>query len=373
VKGARWLGVVVPLGVAGLATLALLELGVRWLTPQPLGFSWLDPNGLEIHVPHLDATYRRSEFAARVRINGLGLRGPEIEEPKPAGRIRVLALGDSFVEGMQVGEADLMTTRAERALAAAGRPVEIVNGGVSGYGTDDALDLLRAYGPRLAPDLVVLFFCIANDYQNNLVEGRCRLEGGHLRCDAPPRPTRRQLRFAHAKSWLASHFELYQALKTSATSPFFERIGLRAPLAPAAPASMPFGADVFREPPPAYVADAFRLSAALLAALRDEARALGAPLWLVPVPIREQVEDAQWTEFGESLPPTARDAPQRALAASAAALGVPVLDPLPAFRARDASGEHLYWRIDAHFNATGHEVMASLLTPALRDFAERRP
>ena len=47
----------------------------------------------------------RGEFMGKpVRINALGLRGPEIAEPRPAGRRRVASFGDSITFGYGVGD-----------------------------------------------------------------------------------------------------------------------------------------------------------------------------------------------------------------------------------------------------------------------------
>src|SRR5918997_5048036 len=111
------------------------------------------------------------EFRTDVRINSLGLRGPELDSV-PAGGLRVLVLGDSWVAGLEVPEdrtysavlADELTDRL-------GVPVQVVNAGVRGYGTDQAWLLYRERLRQLEPDLVV-YHTTGNDPEDNMVVHR---------------------------------------------------------------------------------------------------------------------------------------------------------------------------------------------------------
>ena len=47
------------------------------------------------------------------------------------------------------------------------RPVEVINAGVSGFGTDQELLWLREEGVKYAPDLVLLAVYPHNDFMNN--------------------------------------------------------------------------------------------------------------------------------------------------------------------------------------------------------------
>src|SRR5262249_1154366 len=80
-------------------------------------------------------------------------KNPEIE--------RVLVLGDSFTEGVQVGEDDLFTARMERADP----HLEVWNAGVGGYGTVQEYLYLATDGLKFHPDLVLLMF-----YENDLTD-----------------------------------------------------------------------------------------------------------------------------------------------------------------------------------------------------------
>lgn len=87
--------------------------------------------------------------------NSRGLRGKrEYALQPPPGVLRVAAFGDSFVFATEVGDDDVWSRQAERMEPR----VEVLNYGVGGYGTDQALLLYRRRGQELAPQVVVLGF-----------------------------------------------------------------------------------------------------------------------------------------------------------------------------------------------------------------------
>jgi lysophospholipase L1-like esterase len=349
------------------ASLAAAELVVRRVRPQPIGFSYWTRDGLQIHIPGRSGIYRRSEFAIPVRFNAHGFRGGEFAIPKPAGVFRVLALGDSVTEGMQVVEDRLFTTRLERTLAPAGMRMELLNLGVSGYGTDDALDVLRRYGPELEPDLVLLGFTLGNDVRNNLLQGHCRLEEGRLACEPLERLSRGRFLWKRWRSELANRSQLYQLWRAATDTHWSQREEARAGVAPGLDPDLAFAIDAHREPEPEYLAQGLALTAALFEALGREAEALGAPLWVVVFPTRDQVEDARWELFVRAADgaPLARAGPQRAIARAARAAGLEVIDPLASFLER-ARREALFFQVDAHFSEKGHAAVAESIATALR-------
>jgi lysophospholipase L1-like esterase len=355
------------LALSGIASLALAECSVRALWPQPLGFSYLNEDGFILHVPNREGEYRRDDFRARVRINSTGFRGDEFAIPKPAGTFRIVALGDSFAEGMQVHDEETFAALLEASLTTPERPVEVANLGVSGYGTSQELALLRVFGPRLEPDLVIVFFCLANDVRNNLQSDLCRWQDGRLECRLPERPSPRRLALAHLRGQIATRSHLFQLLRAATASPVFQQIGVRAPVPPESTPEMPFGIDLYRATPPAYLADGLALTRETLRELAARAADLGAETWLVLLPIREQIWDRKWNELAATAPePPLRDGPQRPLRAIAAEIGMPVVDLYQAFRDHNGAGETLYWPIDGHFDAAGHALTAREVADALR-------
>lgn len=113
------------------------------------------------------------EFRGQVSINSLGLRGPELP-PRPDKGLRVMVLGDSVVAGFEVNDDQTFVARLQESLThAVGSPVQTINAGVRGYGTDQALLYFREHGRKLEPDLVV-FQAANNDAEDNTTLHRAR-------------------------------------------------------------------------------------------------------------------------------------------------------------------------------------------------------
>jgi len=95
-------------------------------------------------------------YTHEVRVNALGLRGPELE-PKQPGERRVLFLGDSLTYGQGVAEEDTVPSALERELAArTGARWTVVNAGHRAYDTPQELALLEELGETVQPDVVLL-------------------------------------------------------------------------------------------------------------------------------------------------------------------------------------------------------------------------
>ncbi len=102
----------------------------------------------------------RTELGAKVEVNTMGLRGPEISKGKPPGIRRVLVVGDSSVYGHGVHQNEVFSHLLNESL---GPSVEVINGGIPGYSTFQTLNLLELRGWNLAPDLLI----IANLWSDN--------------------------------------------------------------------------------------------------------------------------------------------------------------------------------------------------------------
>jgi len=115
------------------------------------------PSGLRIPLPGFTA--------GPIRINSLGFRGAEIEQPKPPGRIRLAFLGASttFCAEATALEATWPHLVVD-GLRAAEPALEFdyVNGGVGGYTTTESLANLEHRVAPLQPD-VILYYEATND------------------------------------------------------------------------------------------------------------------------------------------------------------------------------------------------------------------
>ena len=145
-----------------LGSLLLMELTLRvW---DPIGLRYLSdvrryaatrvPSAdfWSLHAPGSRVTVRGVDY----RFNAHGLRGGEIAVPKPAGRTRVMILGDSVVLGWGVQEDSLFSDRLQRGIDPARERIEVVGAGCGEWNTRNEWEWLRARGFDLAPDAVVL-------------------------------------------------------------------------------------------------------------------------------------------------------------------------------------------------------------------------
>ncbi len=96
-----------------------------------------------------------------------GLREPEPELPRPAGRSRVLVLGDSTFFGHGVEDDETLGRQLEAQLKAGGLDVDSANGAISGYSTEQTLLLLEEDGWALDPTLLI----IGNLWSDNNSDG----------------------------------------------------------------------------------------------------------------------------------------------------------------------------------------------------------
>lgn len=142
----------------------LLEIGIRVYSsaffPKMME---LDPNLGWRHARDQEKIFANElGESVVVRQNGYGHRGAERSPEKPAGVRRILALGDSFTEAVQVGEDEMFTTLLERRVP----NLEVLNAGVGGYGTVQQYLYLQSEGLRFQPDTVLLMF-YKNDLKDN--------------------------------------------------------------------------------------------------------------------------------------------------------------------------------------------------------------
>jgi len=98
----------------------------------------------------------------RVVQNRSGHRGAELVGTKRTGSLRVLFLGDSFTEAVQVNDNELFTAR----LDLDDGQFESINAGVGGWGTVQQYLYLENEGVKFLPDVVVQMF-YSNDLSDN--------------------------------------------------------------------------------------------------------------------------------------------------------------------------------------------------------------
>ena len=313
---------------------------------------------------------RRPEFEVEMRINADGLRDREYPLERPPGGWRLLLFGDSFVEGWGVSSEDAVSSRLEARLQseAPDTPVEAINFGVAGYGTDQELLLFEQSGKRYRPDQVLLFF-YANDLINNASDRGIGSERGYkpyFRVDprgpaAPPGGAREEEPLLGRIERLAVGAPAGQV--PQGASPRVRR----APQGVSPARGVPEGSrqrfyEVLYGVEDDPTAERYwRLTGELLRAFRESASRARAELILVYAPAIVQVEAENWRMkrdlFG-LIGEFDLDKPNRRLAEAAARDGIPLLDLSPAFR-KHSGHRRLYYE-ESHWTPEGHALAARL-------------
>lgn len=162
----RWLSKTLLVAMSVAAGLLLAEGGLRIARFQTGGLyrradlvtgSSLRPNARAVNA---------REGYGIIRINSQGLRDHETTPIKPSSVFRVIMLGDSYLEAAQVDLDASVSKVLERMLRKEGQ-FEVLNFGVSGYGTTQEYLQLKEYGFKFSPDLVLLCLTLGNDVRNN--------------------------------------------------------------------------------------------------------------------------------------------------------------------------------------------------------------
>ena len=151
----------------GAAEVVLRVMDLRYLRAHRIGADRIYNYDAELGwfpVPNSDVSFTGIR-TIRVHHNSLGFRDIEHDA---AAKPTVAFIGDSFVWGYDV-EQNVRFTEALRTQLPGQR---IVNAGVTAYGTDQELLLLRRLWDRIKPDVVVLMVCVDNDRKDNTVNTR---------------------------------------------------------------------------------------------------------------------------------------------------------------------------------------------------------
>lgn len=320
------------------------------------------------------ALFRRSEYVQEVRINSLGQRDRERVYDRPPGTFRILALGDSFVEGYTVSLEATATQVLEGRLSRPGCPVEVLNAGTAGYSTDQEYLFFREEGYRYEPDVVALFFYyndIAPTLQGNYY-GRpkpqfvARGDTLRLKRGTLPRPSpreRAQLEASDAGGTRSALLEWTRQRLQRGQPGLYNRLaafGLWSALPVGPP--RPDLAVYRRRDIPAWVETGFNQIAALLRALRDEVASRAGRLVVVYVPnpmeVSERARELTRIAYGMNDEDWDVDRVRRRLAAIASRQRIPLVDLTPGMRSAQGLLEGPYLVVDRHWNALGHRIAA---------------
>jgi len=359
---------VVGVGIA--AAVLAFELYLRFTDYEP----FRDPTGprhlferdevLGVRLrPGFRGVHDHEEFRVDVRINSQGFRSPEPRQER-AGGFRIVSLGDSFAFGYGVEDDETYAARLQARLARSlpGVDAEVVNAGVSSYGTRQMAQLLERRGAELAPDLVLATVFGANDMQDNVSAGLTERGGIAMSPEAAAvvdadGGLRFAVEYSDAWLWLRFRWLMWKSGMGSLPTPSPE----------ARRWALPGLEDLARNPGDAARAR-WEATEKWLAELTKVSRELGARLVVIHIPLPFQFDEGEWARSREHMGLAAEsfelDAVARKLDALATRLEFVYLDLLEVFRSEPGSAT-LYFPLNKHFTSAGHERVAEAIEALL--------
>jgi hypothetical protein len=363
--------------------------------------------------PGMEGWYRK-EGEAYVIINSDGLRDREHAKEKPADTLRIAVVGDSYAEAFQVSQEKAFWSVMERSLhdcpTLQGRNVEVINFGVSGYGTAQELLTLRERVWGYSPDVVLLALTTNNDLIDNsrVLKGTDEipyftLRDGQLVLDNSFRDARsfrlRDSALNRAGRWLRDHLRFVQAIHLA-------QVALKSRLdawrdrrraaaqdkqtdaqSPAPTKQQQEGAPtdelgaanvVYREPTDETWRDAWAVTEKLIATMNAEVREHGARLYVVTLSNGIQVypDVAARAAFARRLGVEDLFYPERRFTSLGEREGFPVLNLAPELQRYADERKaflHGFGRElgNGHWNEEGHRVAGETLAQKLCDWLAR--
>lgn len=272
--------------------------------------------------------------------------------PRPRGTCRILVLGDSFTWGFGVDDEERFSNRLQMLL---GSSCEVLNAGVTGYGTDQEMLFFRREGRRYNPDIVLLEFG-TEDVINN---------GSSIQYTYP-----KPFFLLSADSVIVHNVPVPKRALAWDTRWDVEGLAESAP-AEAPPGDQSGGllpvsrwldehllsyrfvhGRVARLVQPGRAPD--RLTRSLLLALQREVTTSGGRFVIAVIPYKYHFAAAAGGELREWIQFLHR-------------AGIPTVDVAEAIAGTDQERATFYLQHDDHWNARGHDIAARTIARFLRD------
>jgi len=363
--GLRALGL--NLLMAGLSLGVAFGLGeglVRLVAPQQLILKrpdiWqpIDTLGW-VHRPEVNTTINTGEGTVRLLTDRDGYRVGS------AGRIdgtrRILLLGDSFMEALQVeyeqSVAGLLEARLAQRL---GEPVAVRNTGVGGWDPPQYLVAERRALARERFDLVLVAVYLGNDVVPR------RIERFPPRAPVEVHPLRWPRHFNASELVDAVLYPINDFLEVRSQLFIFVKTRAEAVRARLGLTAEEFPVDLLRRE---AGSPRWSVTGEICRDIRDAAAAHGVPVLFVLVPAPYQVDSGEVSQALRQfkIEPGAVDLeqPNHLLAEAMRRYRLTVLDALPEFRRGENAGARLYGRVDRHLSPQGHDVLERLVEPAV--------
>lgn len=369
-------------GLIFAATVA--ELAVRLLLPESM---WKIVDAAEDWQPdirlgwvqkpdYISVSRRAGGQVVSFETNPDGLQPAQAKRQKQAGVMRIMLFGDSAVVGRSAPEPARVHLQLQDLLRRAGCRAEVINAGVEGYSTDQALIRMEQLLPRYRPDVAIYCLC-ANDFSGNsrgintgLYKPRFVLEEHGTLREVPATPN---TRLGTLSKWPASwmqHCAVYGFLRPkwlvwrAQHGSWKDRnmLGLNDP--------------IYYDPSAAVSLD-WRLLAGLVARMKTVAESRGAKFLFYAMPDVLEVWNP-WIEKRKRALHLSDDrydrfALESRLQTMAVENRLAFVPMIRYFMERQNQGPFHLLPADRHCNGAGYRLIAEMLTPPVISALEGRP
>ncbi len=318
------------------AAIAILsEIIVRIVAPQPIIPRFVEsaPYGIRKVLANVEAQHVTQEYRYKYTSNSMGFRGrDEYELTADKGLFRIVVQGDSVTLGHGVADHETYAYLLEQNLRRAGRKVEVLNMGVSGFGTAEEIIQYENVAINYSPDLVILGY-FQNDDLNNHVSQLYGLSGGQLNRKSlsfqPGLYLRDRLYKMPFYSFLSQNSHIFTFMRTQASVFVLRNL-----------AEKNF-VSVEQKISDKATEQASELTRRLLQEYARMVTSSGSDLIIV------DIADIQLkTDFPDDIK---------------LGTGVMTIATKPIFAQSLGNGEELFYKVDAHPTAAGHQLIARIL------------
>lgn len=310
-------------------------------------------------IPNQQTRLRWESYDYTVDSNSLGFPGPAYTPGPAPDTLRILVTGDAFssAEGVDTNLAWPRQLESYLAVHRDGRPVEVLNFAITGYGPNQYAAVVQQMAPVYRPNLVIVEMFV-NDYEDVMVDNTAFQ--ANIGFAMPPQ---------NAPSSVAGLTQLQTWLRLRVREPLAERITGRSRLHGYFLGQ--FGS--LRRDGPTASPEAQARVAARLAEIATTARSIGARLMVVMIPAPTQVcvpTDLRYYPRSIALSDAQfdLDLPQRVTASLAANVGADFVDLRPALHS--APGNCLYQPGNLHLLASGHQALAAAVAARLTEHGD---
>ncbi len=355
--------------------LILLEIGVRLFAPQykklfqyheVVGVRRIPNSTFKVYTPTSKLTHSA---------NSDGYTTPEVSIDKPPGTFRVILLGDSMTEAIQLPDEVIVRSRLENKLKQKlDQEVEAIKLGYSGYGTAQEYLAYMEFGRKYEPDLVILNFLADNDVANNsqkLESGPSKpffeIRDGELVLTHRPSKDAKGRLMSFITDYLVLPRFLYLKFETAKAR--FEQAS-RGSAGGESDAGLNVRDGVYHQDYDQTWQEAWDITIALIRKLAEQVMADGAKFIVVSFPVARQTVPEVRQEFSEANTkrgiPVDMDKPEELLRQSLQESDIRLVS-LPQIFTSHPRLREFYLEDDWHFSAAGHEFVATYLTEYLQE------